>query len=212
MAKTHELRADDTMRQIVETAVRIFRSQPDADEDEILKRMLHSDMDHRAAVQLVVLLPLAYGRVLLSASGVLLPDFYYHDCDGKPGKGRLSALPLWHAAMDCAKQDLEPAACIASRSPEVRAANAALLDGRKLESLVWGPPVFLWPIEPAPGLAGAVQTPGWWRQIWDGPAWHSVSPGELTTARMAMVVGILVALTAVGAVVYYTISLLLELR
>jgi hypothetical protein len=139
---------------------------------------------------------------------LLFSDFYVYV--NEPGRGRLSALPLWAMVVDFAKQDPDAAFPIASRSPEIRAANEGLNDGQTLDTLVWGPAAFLWPFEPIPGLEVTARKPSWWRQIWDAPALHSVRPGERRLARIAMVIGILAGLVTVGVVGYYTITLLLE--
>jgi hypothetical protein len=140
---------------------------------------------------------------------VLFSDFYVYL--NEPGRGRLSALPLWADVLEFAKQDPEAAFPIASRSPEIRAANEGLSTGQTLDTLVWGPAAFLWPFEPIPGLEAIARKPSWWRQIWDAPAFHSVRPRERRLARIAMVIGIVAGLLAVGAVGYYTIMLLREL-
>ena len=197
------------MRHIIEMAVQVFRVNPDLDEDEILERMISGGIDGQIASQLVVLLPLAYGREVLSDTGVLFSDFYVYL--NEPGRGRLSALPLWAEAVEFAKQDPEAAFSIASRSPEIRAANEALKDGQTLDTLVWGPVAFRWRFEQIPGLEGSVKKPSWWRQIWDAPALHSVRPGERRLARIAMVIGILAGLVAVGVVGYYAMMVLREL-
>jgi hypothetical protein len=197
------------MRHIIELAVQVFRDNPDVDEDEILERMIIGGIERRMASQFVVLLPLAYGREVLSDTGVLFSDFYVYP--NEPGRGRLSALPLWAEAVEFAKQDPEAAFPIASRSPEIRAANEAMKDGQKLEDLVWGPVAFLSHLESIPGLERSAKKPSWWRQIWDAPALHSVTPGERRLARIAMVIGILASLVAVGVVGYYAIMVLREL-
>jgi len=194
------------LRELIKSTVRIFRANPHLDADEILQLIIDTGVERRLAIQLVALLPLAYGRVLLSDTGALFPGTYL--CLGTPGKGRLDALPLWSEALTFAQNDAEPFFPIASRSPEVRAANRALRDGKKLDSLVWAPPAFLWPIEPIPGTEGGASRPHWLRQMWDEPAIYSVPRRERTLARIAMVVGILVALFAVGLVAYYALDLL----
>jgi hypothetical protein len=196
------------MQGIIESAIQIFRSNPDLDEEELLERLIESGIERKMAIQLVALLPLAYGREVLSDTGVLFSDFYVYV--NEPGRGRLSALPLWAEVVEFAKQDPEAAFPIASRSPEIRAANEGLNDGQTLNTLVWGPVAFLWPLEPIPGLEKCAKKPGWWRQIWDGPALHSVTTGQRTLARIAMVIGILAGLLALGVLAYYTISLLRE--
>ena len=120
----------------------------------------------------------------------------------------MDELPVWGEAIACAQNDPEPFFPIASRSPEVKVADSALRDGKKLDSLVWGPPAFLWPIEPIPSLEGGKKRPNWLRLIWDEPAIYTVPRGERTLARIAMVAGILVALFAVGLVAYYALDLL----
>jgi len=195
------------MRQQIQTAVQIFRANPELDDDEILQRVMDTGVEKQMAVQLVTLLPLAYGRVALSDMGLIFTNTYL--CLGQPGKGRLDALPLWAEALDFAKQDPEPSFPIASRSPEIRAANSALNDGQKLESLVWSPPAFLWPIEPIPGQEQtAKKKSNWLQRIWDDPADYSVTCGERIITRIVMVIAILVGLFALSLVAYYAIPLL----
>lgn len=198
------------MQGIIESAAQVFRSNPDLDEDELLERLIESGIERKMAIQLIALLPLAYGREVLSDTGVLFSDFYVYL--NEPGRGRLTSLPLWAEVVEFAKQDPEAAFPIASRSPEIRAANEGLNDGQTLDTLVWGPAAFLWPFEPIPGLEATARKPSWWRQIWDAPALHSVTPGQRTLARIAMVIGVLVGLFAACLVAYYGISLLRALR
>jgi hypothetical protein len=195
------------LRELIQSAVKIFRANPHLDADEILQLLMDTGVERNLAIQLVALLPLAYGRVLLADTGALFPGTYL--CLGK-GKGRLDGLPLWGEAIAFAQNDPEPFFPLASRSPEVKVADRALREGKKLDSLVWGPPAFLWPIEPVPGLGEGAKPPNWLRQIWDEPAIYSVPRRERTLARMATIIGILVALFAVGLVAYYALGLLRE--
>ena len=194
------------MREHIQSAVQIFRSHPDAEDDEILKLIMDVGTERPLAIQLLLLVPLAYGRVMLSDDDLLFSNTY-RTLEPRQ-QGRLDALPLWAEALEFAKQDREPSFPIASRSAEFRAANAALCDGERIENLIFGPPVFPWPIEPLPRSPGNPKTPGWLRQIWDQPAHHSMSRRTRTAARVAMVIAILVGLSAIGAVAYYGISVL----
>ncbi len=202
------------MRQRIESAVQILRANPNASDDEILDLVIANGIERPLAMQLVALLPLAYGRVMLSDTVGSFSDTYI--CVGEEGqserKGSLDTLPLWREAINFARQDQEPFLPIAGRSCEIRTANAALRDGTKLQNLVWGPPVFLWPVDSFPG-SGRVETKAarWWRQMWNAPAAHSLSRSELTIARCAMVVAIFAGLLAVGVLVYYVIAILREL-
>ncbi len=151
------------MRWAIKSAVQIFRANPDASEDEILNRVVDSGIERPMATQVVALLPIAYGRVMLSDDGVPFSDKYI--CLGDQGRaerrGRLDALPLWPEVISCARGDGEPFFPIASRSCEIRIANEALHDGKNLRNLVWSPPVFLWPVDSFVGSSGRP----WW-QFW----------------------------------------------
>jgi hypothetical protein len=137
------------MRQVIGSAVQIFRANPETPDDAILEKVIATGVDRALAAQIVALLPIAYGRMVFSNDSVPFSDYYI--ClreNGKPGRtGRLARLPVWPAALDFAAHDGDPPFPIASRSPELRVANEALKDGKKLQSLVWSPPVFLWPID-----------------------------------------------------------------
>ncbi len=152
----------ENMRQIIEATVQIFRANPEAPDAEILEKVIAAGMDRALATQLVALLPLAYGRTMFSNGNVPFSDYYI--CLGENGKrertGRLARLPVWLEALDFARRDGNPPFPIAARSSEICVANEALKDGKKLQKLVWSPPVFLWPVD-------SYRDPkrSWW-QLW----------------------------------------------
>jgi len=190
------------MRQAIESAVQIFRANPDASNDEIFCRFIDGGIERSVAAQLIVLLPLAYGRVSLSNSGVLFSDTYIGEVEPSQDRreSRLGSLPLWTEAVAFARHEASRGVAgqafftIASRSAEVRAINAALHDEKKLQNLVCRPTVILW-------------------SSFDSSAGCSerVTSGSARTEKviLAVVVGIavLVGLLAIGAVVYEVISL-----
>ncbi len=137
------------MRQIIESAVQIFRANPGAPDDAILEKVIATGVDRALATQIVALLPIAYGRTVFSKDSVPFSDYYI--ClqeNGKPGRtSRLARLPAWPAARDFATHDGETPFPIAARSSEIRVAHEALKDGKKVQNLVWSPPVFLWPVD-----------------------------------------------------------------
>jgi hypothetical protein len=159
---------DNTMRQVIESAVQIFRSNPNLSDDEIVNLVIESGIGRPMAIQLVALSPLAYGRVMLSDSGVPFSATYI--CLGEQGQGdrksRLDALPLWSEAINLARHDGEAFFPIASRSSEIQAANAALLNGKEIEKLIWSPPVFLWPVDSFAGSGRAAKRSRPWWQFW----------------------------------------------
>jgi hypothetical protein len=196
------------MRKMIESAVRIFHSHPELEGYEILDLFMDEGIEEQTAIQLLVLLPLAYGRVHMPENEVLFPGTYL--CLGEPSQGRLDALPLWAEVLEFAKEDKGPFLFIAGRSAEFRIAERAIQEGKKLESVVWAPPIFWWHIEPPPGSAS--KNPNWLRRIWDEPAIHSVSRQERTLARAAMVAAVLVGFFAVSLVVYYGLSTFRAIR
>src|SRR5688572_12449350 len=98
------------MRHAIQTAVQKFRANPDASDDEILDGVTESGIERPMAMQLVALIPIAYGRVMLSDEGVRFSDTYI--CRGEEGRaertGRLDTLPLWSAIIRFAGDDGEP--------------------------------------------------------------------------------------------------------
>jgi hypothetical protein len=139
----------ENMRQIIAAVVQVFRDNPNLADNDILKRVIDSGVENSLAVQAVALLPIAYGRVMLSDEQVRFSGTYV--CLGEDGKnqrtGRLSSLPVWAEAIDFARHDGNSFLPIASRSSEMRVCNEALKNGKKLANLVCSPPVFLWPVD-----------------------------------------------------------------
>ena len=149
-----------SMRHLIESAVQIFRANPEAGDNDILEKVIATGVGRPLAAQLVALLPIAYGRMLFSKNRVPFSDYYicFRD-NGEPGRaGRLADIPVWAEALDFAAHDGDPPFTISSRSSEIRVANEALKAGKKLQSLVWSPPVFLWPVDSYPDSKKP-----WWR-------------------------------------------------
>ena len=65
---------DITMRQAIESAVQLMRSNPKCAAREMFQLLLDSGIDRPVAAQLLVLVPHAYGRVGLDGCGVLFSD------------------------------------------------------------------------------------------------------------------------------------------
>ena len=124
---------------------------------------------------MVMLLPLAYGRVGLGDCGVTFSSKFV--CADEKGdvvyEGSLSGLSLWNKLVTFVASQVatgghgEAVSTIAARSPEIDAINKALHDGQRLEGLVVGPPVFRWSescMAVTTGNKFAERQP-WWR-IW----------------------------------------------
>ena len=141
------------MEQEIALAVKIIRSNLNSSEEELLQAMIENSIVRSTAVQLVVLLPLAYGREVLAGSGPCFSDNYIcMEQNGQAGREhKLNSLPLWNESIAFARKEISSGVsgdallAIAGRSPETNAINNALHAGEKLEDLVISPPVFTWP-------------------------------------------------------------------
>lgn len=141
------------MQQEIALTVQIIRSHLNSSDEEILEVLIANGINRHVAVQLVMLLPLAYGRAGLASSGVRFSDYY--TCmghNGRPGREcKLNSLAVWNESIAFAKKEISSGAsgdavlAIAGRSPETNAINQALHAGEKLEDLVISPPAFIWP-------------------------------------------------------------------
>jgi hypothetical protein len=144
--------ADRSRRNTIELTVQLMRSNPKARANDILQLLIERGIDRLAAVQLVLLVPLAYGRAGLAGCGIQFSDEYRCIETGEVGQPRkLSALPLWREIVTFARSEVSSGAggdallAVAGGSSEIDAINKVLKDGRKVEGLVLSGPVFLWP-------------------------------------------------------------------
>ena len=101
---------------------------------------------------------MAYCRVLLADTGARFPETFqrYRDDGTTTPAMPLASEPVWVAAMEFAKREIERGLSrddklrVAGRSAAFRAANELLHKGSKLEDLGFTPSVFMWP-EEGPG-------------------------------------------------------------
>lgn len=161
------------MREWIEATVELMRSNRNASANEILRLLITCDIPEPDAMQLVTLVPIAYGRVLLRDCGAAFSANYV--CPGSELKSTsehpLSSLPLWNEITNFAKSELaarlphDSLITIAGRSSELHAINHALHAGKKLQNLVLTPPHFHWPVfaqsNPPPGRA--TKRRSWWK-------------------------------------------------
>jgi hypothetical protein len=163
------------MQQEIALTVQIIRSYQNSSDEEILEALIANGIKRYVAVQLVTLLPLAYGRAGLASAGVRFSDYYI--CmgqNGRPGREcKLNSLAVWNESIAFARKEISSGAtadavlAIAGRSPETNAINQALHGGEKLEDLVISPPAFIWPEFDSSAHADLCSkaTRRWW-QFW----------------------------------------------
>jgi hypothetical protein len=136
-------------------AAAVLRRCPEASDLEIYRTLVDDGIASHLAARLVEFMPMIYCRLLLEPSGVRFsPSFQRRLADGSVASIRpLVAEPAWGSALSYARREIESGVpseqllAIAGRSTEFSAINQLLHSGARLENLVLGIPVLLWPDE-----------------------------------------------------------------
>ena len=141
------------MDNVFSKVVAILRCFTEKENDEIHRMLVTDGLDPRTAEKLVVLLPMAYCRILLADSGAKFPTTF---CRRLPdarisAEQPLSSEPLWERAVEYARAEIERGVspndllAVAGRSAEFDAANQMLHKGSKLADIIFTPSVLIWP-------------------------------------------------------------------
>jgi hypothetical protein len=156
-----------SLQELVGLVAEWMRSHPDNDERELIPSLVKCQLDEFLAKDLIVFVPLAFGRALLKRTGVNLPETYLiYGPDGQqPERHRLLDHPVfceaYRAAEDCYSRGVDDNTylAIAGRSPEVRNLNKALDAGSDLKELVCLEPFMK-------GVRPPKRKPHWW-DFWE---------------------------------------------
>ncbi len=137
----------------VEVGIGAFLFGQERDDGELEEKLVAEGVERWLASRLILLLPLAFGRVLLD--GCKLSDRYSVDGETYP----LADDPVWVAVERRARQaSREELSAIATRSSEVSAVNQYLTDhpegADSLGELAFSHPTFVTPLPPLPGADG----------------------------------------------------------
>lgn len=143
---------NEKLNEDISRALIAFRNSPAAGENEIFQALVKSGVERRCAARLVVFIPMAYCRMLLSASGVRFSNnFRQRLPDGSlSSEELLSADPFWEPVLAFAKADMERGITkedqllLANRSAEFDDANQLLNRGSKLEDIAFTAAVLNW--------------------------------------------------------------------
>jgi hypothetical protein len=142
----------NTLDDAISTAVGVFRTSPDLNDEGIYRALLTRGIDRRLAARLVEFLPSVYCRLILRNTGAMFSDtFRRSQPPGTPEELPLSSEPVWNAAVAFANAELQKGVsskdvmALAARSPEFDAANQLLHRGAKLEDVPFTSLVFPWP-------------------------------------------------------------------
>jgi hypothetical protein len=140
------------MHESISKAVKVFRGNPNMEDEEVFHSLVKQGMERQLAARIVEFLPIAYSRLVLGKSGARFSDVFQRNIPGEEVIEKpLSEEPVWHAALDFGRAEISRGISghelllLAAHSAEFRAANQLLNAGSKLEKLVFTPPVLTWP-------------------------------------------------------------------
>jgi hypothetical protein len=140
------------MNNDIPIAVELLRRCPELDDQQLYRALTAKGVGNPTAARLVVLIPIAYGRIILQRAGARLsPTFREKGSQGISNERALTSEPLWEPIITFAKNEVAQGASsqeimlIAGRSAEFEAANQLLNSGSKLRDLAFGSPAITWP-------------------------------------------------------------------
>jgi hypothetical protein len=138
----------------VEVGIAAFLVFREAQDDEVQAALEKTGVEPWLAQRLVVYLPVAFGRRLLT--GATLSDLVDDGGTLRP----LADDPVYVAAQERVERAVrEEVSVISVRSSEVSAANQALRAGSKVEDMVFSPLALVRPLAPAGSGHGGVPSP-----------------------------------------------------
>jgi hypothetical protein len=133
-------------------ATATFRRLAGLDDVAVYKGLVAEGMDRQLAARIVEFLPMAYGRLLMAKSGARFSDSFRRrlPTGGLSEPKAFSSEPVWNMALSFARAEIERSITkkdflfLAGRSAEFQVANGFLNQGRKLDDLVFTPPLLPW--------------------------------------------------------------------
>lgn len=150
-----ELPSDVPRKQMnndIPMAVELLRRCPELDDQQLYRALTGKGVSSPTAARLVVLIPIAYGRIILERAGACLSATFREErSQGMSKELALTSEPLWDPIITFAKNEVAQGASsqeimlIAGRSAEFEAANQLLNSGSKLQNLAFGSPTIAWP-------------------------------------------------------------------
>jgi hypothetical protein len=136
-----------TIEELIRLAVEWMQEHPNNDEKELVPNLVKCGEDEALALDLIVFVPLAFGRAMMNRTGAKLKETYSVYTDSRHAKSYLLVdNPIFREAFRMAEQCYEGKTrelnymAIAGRSPEVRGLNEALNKGSDPKNLVFGEP------------------------------------------------------------------------
>jgi hypothetical protein len=148
------------LEELIGSVVEWMQKHPDTDEKQLIPSLVKSGEDESVALDLIVFVPLAFGRALMKRTGAKLKETYSIYTDSRHSKSYpLLDNPIYCEAYRMAEDHYQGKTrgmnylAIAGRSPEVRVLNQALNKGSDPKNLVLGEPFMYRP---------QAKKPRWW--------------------------------------------------
>ena len=145
-------------RQIVLQALPVLIAWPDAPAEQLLAALMGAGLSRAVAVEVIVFVPLAFGRALLASKFIsVLHSGYFRV--GQEGERSLRDEPLYSAAYELAWElflsgdqlTYQQFIAVAGRSAELNNVDRMLDQGSKFSEILLGPAIITWPKEDDPG-------------------------------------------------------------
>jgi hypothetical protein len=141
------------MDDLIARTVTALRNGTHRTDPEIYRALVAEGMKPAIAADLVLFLPIAYGRLILDQLEVRFSDFFRRRlANGDLTEERsLSSDPTWNAVAEFARKEVRSGVsrnqllAVAMRSAEFDAANQLLHRGSEIHDLRFTPVVLLWP-------------------------------------------------------------------
>ncbi len=160
--------ADEIATQI-RTYIDYLTAHPDADDEAIADSLTRSGLEQFRAFELLIWVPMAFGRAVLEGPDFRLPGtFRSMSPEGqKMTRRRLADEPVYVEARRIAtevgreKFSKNTFLAIAGRSAEFKAVNDALLHGSELKNLQPAEPVISFPDQPSKPETNTSRS--WWK-------------------------------------------------
>jgi hypothetical protein len=155
------------MTESVKKTAMLMEELPDADEGEIIARLMATSIAESVAHELVTFVPMAFGRFAFRDSGVTFSRLFALHRNGRiVARQPLSGEPVYNSAWAVAREFFENSdghtyLAIAGRSAEVRAINGLFEKGSRAENIVLSDPLVSLPLRETCQRASIWRTVKW---------------------------------------------------
>ena len=127
------------MKELVENTIDLLLMKSFLEDNELLKILVENNVAEHLANDLIIFIPIAWARIILSEMGLKLPDGYFRTVsNNEETYNKFSDSEIFKIATQLFWENnygVENLKLIAERSPEYKSVNNLLLNGSKGEDL-----------------------------------------------------------------------------